>query len=74
MKLAQSIGKFLVISGLVLAALGVIFLLSGKLTWLGKLPGDILIRREKFTFYFPVTTCIAISIILSLVFYLFFKR
>jgi len=72
--LAQSIGKFLVISGLVLAALGVIFLLSGKLTWLGKLPGDILIRREKFTFYFPVTTCIAISIILSLVFYLFFKR
>jgi len=51
--------------------LGVIFSLVGKIPWLGHLPGDITIERERFTFYFPLATCLIISVILSLVLYLF---
>ncbi len=57
--------------GLVLVALGLIFSFGGKIPWLGHLPGDIYIQRERFTFYFPLTTCILISVIISLVLYLF---
>ena len=57
--------------GLVLVALGLIFSFGGKIPWLGDLPGDIYIQRERFTFYFPLTTCILISVIISLVLYLF---
>jgi len=47
--------------------------LSPKIPWLGHLPGDIVIKREKFTFYFPLGTSILISIILTLILYLFRK-
>jgi hypothetical protein len=57
----------------VLVVVGAIFSLAGKLPWLGHLPGDITIQRERFTFYFPLATCIVISIIISLVLY-FFRR
>ena len=65
------IGRILIYLGLVLVALGVILSLIGKIPWLGQLPGDITIERERFTFYFPLATCLIISIILSLVLYLF---
>lgn len=65
------IGKLLIILGAVLFLLGVLFQLTGRLPWLGRLPGDIVIRRESFTFYFPLTTSILISVILSLVLWLF---
>jgi uncharacterized protein HemY len=61
----------LIYLGLVLVALGLIFSFGGKIPWLGHLPGDIYIQRERFTFYFPLTTCILISVIISLVLYLF---
>ncbi|MFQ5917704.1 MAG: DUF2905 domain-containing protein [Candidatus Binatia bacterium] len=51
--------------------LGVIFSLGAKIPWLGQLPGDIYIRRERFSFYFPLTTCILLSLVISLVLYLF---
>ena len=70
----QTIGKYLIIFGVTLAALGGIFLLAGKIPWLGRLPGDILVKKENFTFYFPLTTSIIASILLSLVFYLFFRK
>ncbi|MGB2599685.1 MAG: DUF2905 domain-containing protein [Candidatus Omnitrophota bacterium] len=70
----QIIGKSFIIFGIVFVVLGCVFLLAGKVPWLGRLPGDILIKRENFTFYFPVTTCILASIILSLVFYFIFRR
>jgi len=65
------LGRILIYLGLLLAVLGVIFTLVGKLPWFGQLPGDITIERERFTFYFPLATCLIISIILSLVLYLF---
>ncbi len=66
-------GKTLIYLGLVLVIVGVVFSLAGKLPWLGHLPGDITIQRERFTFYFPLATCILISLIVSLVLY-FFRR
>jgi len=63
-------GKILIYLGLVLAVLGIIFSLVGKLPWLGHLSGDITIERERFTFYFPLATCLIISVVLSLVLYL----
>ena len=53
--------------------IGVLLLVGDKIPWVGKLPGDIIIKKEKFTFYFPLTTSILISIILTLLFTLFRK-
>ncbi|TMA91449.1 MAG: DUF2905 domain-containing protein [Deltaproteobacteria bacterium] len=66
-------GKALIYLGILLVVVGVIFLLGGKIPWLGHLPGDLTIEREGYTFYFPLTTCILISVIISLVLY-FFRR
>jgi hypothetical protein len=60
-------GKALIIVGLIIAALGVVLSLAGKIPWLGRLPGDIYIKRENFTFYFPLATSILISLVLSLI-------
>jgi hypothetical protein len=67
------LAKTLIYLGLILVVLGVILALAGKLPWLGHLPGDIYIQRERFTFYFPLATCILISVIITLVLY-FFRR
>ncbi|HWX78081.1 MAG TPA: DUF2905 domain-containing protein [Candidatus Acidoferrales bacterium] len=66
-------GRSLIYIGIVLVILGLLFSLGGKIPWLGHLPGDIYIQRGRFTFYFPVTTCLLISIIMTLIFY-FFRR
>jgi uncharacterized protein HemY len=63
-------GKILIFFGFFLILIGLIFSFAGKIPYLGKLPGDIYIKRENFQFYFPITTCILISIILSIIFYL----
>lgn len=68
-----SLGKILIIFGIVLAVLGLILLLGDKIPWIGRLPGDIIIKRDKFTFYFPLMTCIIISLLLTLLFSLFRK-
>jgi hypothetical protein len=67
------LGKTLIYLGLLLVAVGLVLSLAGKLPWLGHLPGDISIERERFSFYFPLATCILISVIVSLVLY-FFRR
>jgi len=61
------LGKALIIGGIVLVILGGLVLLSGRISWLGRLPGDIYIKRDNFSFYFPITTCIIISVILTLI-------
>jgi hypothetical protein len=68
-----SLGKSLIVIGLVIALIGVILTLAGKIPWLGRLPGDIYVKRENFTFYFPLATSIIISIILSFILWLFRK-
>jgi hypothetical protein len=69
----EGLGKTLIFIGIVLVLFGVIFLLGGKIPWLGHLPGDITIERERFTFYFPLATCLLVSVLISLVVY-FFRR
>ena len=68
------LGRSLIIIGLVLIAIGGIILLAGKIPWLGKLPGDIFVKRERFTFYFPLVTSILISIVLSLILWIIRRR
>ena len=61
------LGKLLVTAGLLLVVVGgIIWLLGGKFSWFGNLPGDIKIVRDNFSFYFPITTMILVSIVLSL--------
>ncbi len=65
----ESIGKALIIAGLFIAIIGVLLVFFEKLPLgLGKLPGDIYIKRDNFVFYFPIATSILISIVLSLIF------
>lgn len=64
-------GRFVIIAGVILIMFGVLILLAGKLPYIGRLPGDIYIRREGFTFYFPLATSILLSLILSLLLSLF---
>ncbi|GMT48069.1 MAG: hypothetical protein IEMM0007_1635 [bacterium] len=61
------IGKFLIITGLVIIVLGAILMLAGKVPFLGRLPGDIIIERKNFTFYFPLATSIILSVVLTLI-------
>ncbi len=64
----NNVGRLLIYIGLTVAALGgVIYLTGGRLNWLGHLPGDIRIEKENFTFYFPLTTMIIISIVFNLI-------
>ena len=67
------LGKIFIYLGLVLVVIGVVVILAGKLPWLGRLPGDISIERDNFSFYFPLATSILVSIIISLVLY-FLRR
>ncbi len=66
-------GKILLVSGLVLAGVGLLFIFADRIGWIGRLPGDIIIKRENYTFYFPLATCILISVVLTLLFWLFRK-
>ena len=70
----QHIGRSLIIVGLIISAIGALLLLSGKIPLLGKLPGDILIQKKNFTFYFPLATSIIISVILTLLFWIFGRK
>jgi len=69
----NQLGKVLIVVGVFIAVLGFLIMLGNKIPWLGKLPGDIYIKKENFTFYFPIVTSILISLILSLILYLFRK-
>ena len=66
--------KTLIFFGVVLILAGVVFAIFGKIPGLGKLPGDIYIKKGAFTFYFPLATCLLLSLILTLVFTIFGRR
>ncbi len=67
------LGKMFILLGVFIILIGLFLLIGEKIPWLGRLPGDIIIRRKNFTFYFPIVTSILISIILTLIFMLFRK-
>jgi DUF2905 family protein len=68
------LGKLLILFGGVLIVVGALMVLVDKLPWFGRLPGDIYIERPNFRFFFPITTSILISVILSLVLYIVSRR
>ena len=67
----SELGKMLIVFGIIMAVVGAVLAFGPKIPWLGKLPGDFTYRGERFTFYFPLATCVLLSVILSLVLYLF---
>jgi len=74
----RDLGKMLLGFGALMVLLGLVLLvagnLSGKVPWLGRLPGDIHIQRGSWSFYFPLATCLVVSIVLTLLFSLFGRR
>lgn len=70
----NEIGKFLIILGVIIIVAGLLLTFAGKIPFIGKLPGDIVIQKRNFILYFPLGTSILLSIILSLIFYLLSRR
>jgi uncharacterized membrane protein len=67
-------GKYIIIFGLIILIVGIIvYFFHDKLTWIGRLPGDIKIERNNFRFYFPITTMILVSLLLTLIINIFKK-
>jgi hypothetical protein len=69
----NGLGRPLIILGLVLLAAGLVLSFAPRMPWLGRLPGDITIKREHFSFYFPLATCILISAVASFILWLIGK-
>ena len=69
----EGLGRLLTIAGIVLALAGVVVSALGRVPWLGRLPGDILVRRDNLTFYFPLASCLLVSAVISVLLY-FFRR
>ena len=70
----SGLGRTLILFGLVLVVVGGLILLAGRLPDLGRLPGDILVRRGSFTFYMPLATSLIVSLLLTLLLNLIFRR
>ncbi|MBE3589364.1 MAG: DUF2905 domain-containing protein [Firmicutes bacterium] len=70
----DALARMLIVAGLLLAGAGVLVWLLGRVPGLGHLPGDILIRRGHFTFYAPIATSLLLSLILTLLLNLWFRR
>ncbi len=70
----EGFAKLLILFGIVLAVLGGLLLLVGKIPFIGRLPGDFYVQRENFSFYFPLASSILISILLTILFSLFTRR
>lgn len=69
----NGLGKTLILSGLVMILAGAIILLAGKFPGFKSMPGDVVVKKENFTFYFPLGTSILISLVLTLLFFLWRK-
>jgi hypothetical protein len=67
-------GKYIIVAGLIIVLIGtIIYFFGDKLSWIGRLPGDIRIEKEYFKIYFPITTMLIISLLLNLIIWLFKK-
>ncbi len=70
----NEIAKLIIFSGIVLVAIGLSIMFMPKIPFIGRLPGDIIIKKDNFTFYFPLASSIILSIILTIIFYLIGRR
>jgi len=70
----NELGKSIIVIGFILIVVGALLTVTGKIPGIGKLPGDIFIKKENFSFYFPFATCILLSIALSLIMHFLNKR
>ena len=70
----QPLGKLLILLGALILGVGVLITLLPKIPFLGKLPGDIFFQKKHFAFYFPVVTCIILSILLTVLLNLFSRK
>jgi Protein of unknown function (DUF2905) len=70
----NELGRLLIVVGVLIAVIGVVLTLAGRLPWLGRLPGDIYVQRGHWTFVFPLATSLLISVVLSLVLWLIGRR
>ncbi len=70
----NEIGRLLLFFGAILVVVGLVFMFADKIPFLGRLPGDFLFRKKSFTFFFPLATCILLSLVLTLLLNLFFKK
>jgi len=70
----RELGRALIALGCLAVVLGVALLLADRIPWLGRLPGDIVVRRGPVTFYFPLLTCVVLSVVLTIVVNLFWRR
>jgi hypothetical protein len=68
-----ALGKLLVLLGVFIILIGLLLMAGDKIPWIGRLPGDLVIKKEKFILYFPITTSILISLLITLLFALFRK-
>jgi len=68
------LARILITTGIIFIVVGVIFYFAGKIPGVGRLPGDIFIKKENFTLYFPLTTCIIVSLVISLIIFLWNQR
>ena len=66
--MSPQLGKYIILSGIIIVILGIIiYFFSDKLHWIGRLPGDIRVEKDNFRFYFPITTMIIASILLTII-------
>lgn len=70
----QDVGRMLILLGVVAIVVGAVLLVAPRIPWLGRLPGDIVVERERVTLYFPIVTSIVVSLVLTLLLHLFFRR
>lgn len=70
----STFGKIFIGLGIIMIIVGGLFVIGGKIPFIGRLPGDIAIQKKNFSFYFPITTCIIISLIFSLIMWLLSRR
>ena len=69
-----TLGKYILLAGVFLSAMGLLIMLAGKIPGLGRLPGDIYVKKENFTFYFPLATSIVLSLLLTLILNFFLRK
>ena len=70
----SELGRVLVVLGITIVLVGAVLMVVGRVPWVGRLPGDIHVQRGNWTFYFPLATSLVLSVLLTLILWLFGRR